>query len=94
MGEIITNLRANKSPGNDKIWNDQIKYGGKALSKVLTNIFNDILMAQDISTLWIKSDIILIYKKRDRHVIDNYRPITLSSKLAKIFSKFFVDANL
>ncbi len=85
--KIINNLRDNKSPGSDKICNEQIKYGGKELLKVLTNIFNNILITQEIPTLWKKSDIILIYKKGDRHIIDNYRPITISSTMAKIFSK-------
>ncbi len=43
VGKIINNLRANKSPGSDKMWNEQIKYGGKELSKVVKNIFNNIL---------------------------------------------------
>ena len=85
---ILRNLKNNKSGGEDKIVNEQLKYGqGTGLVKWLVLLFNKILQTQKIPTDWKTSNIILLHKKGDKHVVDNYRPISLSSSLSKIFSK-------
>ena len=85
--QITKNLKNNKANGHDRITNEQIKYGGKSLNKKLTELFNNILYTQTIPPEFNLSDIILIYKKGDKSDINNYRPITLSTALSKIFSK-------
>ncbi len=83
----IKNLKSNKTPGYDNIINEQIKFGGEKLIKKLTEIFNKILEQGKIPEKWKKSDISLIFKKGDRHNINNYRPISLIPTLAKILPK-------
>ena len=83
----MKSLRKNKAAGSDKIINEQIKYGGNELFKKLQEIFNEILETQQIPPEWKESDIMLIFKSGNRNRIENYRPITLSLVLSKIFAK-------
>ncbi|VDO08661.1 unnamed protein product [Brugia timori] len=84
---IINQLKPDKSPGHDGITNEHIKAGGRKLITLLTKLFNRILKTGTIPTEWKRSNIIILHKKGDRHKIGNYRPITLSLTIAKIFSK-------
>ncbi len=84
---IVQNLKNNKAPGHDQINNESVRYGGRPMIKKLTQLFNKILKEQKVPKDWKLSDIILIHKKGDKHKIENYRPISLSPTIAKIFSK-------
>lgn len=84
---IVKNLKNNKAKGSDGIVNEQLKYGGEILLKQLTILFNGIIQKQKIPQNWRYSNIILLFKKGNRHKIENYRPISLSSTLSKVFSK-------
>jgi len=66
---VIKALKKEKSPGPDKITNEQIKYGGRAMVTSLVKIFNRIIKITKTPKAWKKSDIIVIYKKGDRHKI-------------------------
>ena len=85
--QIIKETKNNKSPGHDKITNEHIKLGGVEMVKYLTKLFNNILKAKIIPSDWSLQDTIIIFKKEDRHKIENYRPITLGTTISKIFSK-------
>lgn len=70
------------------ITNEQLKYCcGEKLLRYLAKLFNDILETQEIPSEWKYSDIILIYKKGDKHNIENYRPISSSPTISKVFTK-------
>ncbi len=84
---IVKNLKNNKSPGEDKITNEHIKVRGQKLIKMLTHLFNGMQRTSYIPKQWKYSNIIVIFKKGGRHKIENYRPISLSPTIAKIFSK-------
>lgn len=53
----------------------------------ITHLFNEIFTSEDIPEDWLISDIILIHKKIDKAAIENYRPISKSSHLYKLFTK-------
>ncbi len=61
--------------------------GGEKIITQITKIFNKILSSGRIPLKWKLSDIIISFKKGDRHKVTNYRPITHSPVIAKIFSK-------
>jgi len=56
--------------------------------KYLTKMFNKILKDRVTPDQWGSSDIIVLYKKGDKHNIENYRPISLTPNVSKIFAKF------
>ncbi|KAI5717819.1 hypothetical protein M8J77_011797 [Diaphorina citri] len=84
---VIDSLKKNKAPGPDNISNEMIIYGGDQMTKKIVSIFNRILLEQFIPAQWKTSKIILLHKKGAKNDIKNYRPITLSSVMYKMFAK-------
>ncbi len=64
--------------------NERIKFGGRKLIKILTKLFDEILVNKQIPRSWKISNIILIFKKGKRWDIQNFRPISLIPTFAKI----------
>lgn len=85
--EEIKRLKLGKAPGPDRIDNKIIKDFKKALIRPLTRIFNMILEKGEAPKQWELSEIMLIHKKGKRNEIENYRPISLTSNLCKLFMK-------
>ncbi|CAG7718362.1 unnamed protein product, partial [Allacma fusca] len=83
---VIKKLKYGKAADPNGITNEQIKYGGEKLRENLLILFNKILEKQQTPSSWKNSNIILIFKKGDRKKIENYRPISISNTIGKIFS--------
>ena len=66
--------------------NEMLKYGQNLLVKPLTKLFNLILCSQYYPSDWRKGRIIAIHKKGDASKPENYRGITLTSCLGKLFN--------
>ena len=85
----ISTLDANKSGGPDNIPAHIIKHLSQALVKPITSIFNKSL-SEGIFPLKFKEGIVQpIHKTGDKHNIRNYRPITLTNTISKIYEKQF-----
>lgn len=82
---VIENLKNNKATGKDKISNEVIKYYCEDLLEPLQLIYNKILHTGTLPKQWYLASIILLHKKKCQKDINNYRPISLSSTLYKIF---------
>ncbi|GFT57464.1 retrovirus-related Pol polyprotein from type-2 retrotransposable element R2DM, partial [Nephila pilipes] len=54
---------------------------------IVSKIFNICLKLKNIPTAWKSSNCILIPKKGDLALIDNWRPISLSNSIYKLFTK-------
>jgi hypothetical protein len=87
VNHIIKYSKKKVSPGHDHITNEMVKLGGEVMIEILTELFNKILAGGKVPDEWRKSDIIILFKKGDRHKVENYRPINLSVTISKIFSK-------
>ncbi len=85
--EVIRSLKANSAPGPDEIENETLKMFKGLLATPLAALFNCALSSGLSPTQWHLSEIILIHKSGDRAEINNYRPISLSSNICKIFMK-------
>ena len=85
--DVIKNLKKNKAPGPVQIINEFLKDYRSTLIRPLTKIFNMILETEEIPIQWKISEIILLFKKGSKKEIENYRPISLSSNIYKIFMK-------
>ena len=81
----ISKLKNNKAAGNDKILNEFIKTGQETLIPVITKLFNSIFSSGLYPENWNMNILSPIYKKGDRNNPENYRGISISSNLSKLF---------
>ncbi|XP_075990548.1 uncharacterized protein LOC142986144 [Anticarsia gemmatalis] len=88
--KAIDTQKIDKTPGPDGISNEILKHSKEVLAPVLTDMFNDIVDTEIIPQQWTESNIILLYKKGDKHDIRNYRPISLMSNIYKTFAKIIL----
>ncbi|KFM61368.1 Retrovirus-related Pol polyprotein from type-2 retrotransposable element R2DM, partial [Stegodyphus mimosarum] len=85
--EVATRLRAceNTAAGPDRItyqhWRSVDPEGD-----ILCTIFNVCLAARRVPDSWRQSSSVLIYKKGDPRLLENWRPIALSATIAKLFT--------
>ena len=83
----ISKLKTKKSSGTDSILNEMIKHGRYFLVPSLERIFNNILQNGTFPVEWNIGVIKPIYKKKgDKKSPANYRGITLTSCLGKLFT--------
>ena len=79
-----------------------IKICDEALVKPLSLIYNNCIDTGVFPDIWKKSNIVPVYKRGDKQIIDNYRPISLLPICGKILEKnllnsiykFFEENNL
>ena len=82
----INKLKNRKTPGLDGISNEMLKCGRNFFSKILIKIFNNILSNGIYPTAWAEGYIVPIHKKNDKKDPNNYRGITISNSLGKLFN--------
>jgi len=70
----------------DNIPAELIKQGGEELKRRIHKLIMKIWEEETLSTEWTEGIICPIYKKGDRMICSNYRPITLLNVVYKIFS--------
>ena len=89
--EAVKSLSKNKSPGPDKITNEHMLYAGDTLITHLCVLFNKIVSHHYVPKEYRLGMVIPIYKgKNDKRDPRNYRGITLTSCLGKLFEKLLL----
>ena len=83
----LKNLDTNKALGPDGISPRLLKIAAKPISKILQYIFNLSIKTSKFPSAWKKANVVPIHKKGDKSVIDNYRPVSLLSVVAKVFER-------
>ena len=89
--DSICRAKNNKAPGLDSITNELLKNGGDALINSLTDMFNRFLFLENSPVDWNKGIIVPIFKKGNKNDLNNYRGITLTSCVSKIFNRLVCD---
>ena len=82
--DVIENLDPNKASGPDLISNRIIKNIARAIYKPLCIIFNCSLREGIFPDIWKLGNLVPLFKKGDRSIPTNYRPVSLLSNLGKI----------
>lgn len=86
----VFRLKKNKSSAGDLICNEMLKAGIDSLSEPLLVLFNSIHNSSIFPTQW-KSDILQpLHKACDKSDPNNFRGITVSSKLSKLFNQLLL----
>ena len=88
--KILKHLKNKKSSGHDGISNEILKCCSPVIEPILAKIFNE-MVESSIYPDWMKlAKITPLYKKGDRNLPENYRPISLISSLSKVFEKLLL----
>ena len=79
-------LKANKSSGLDAVSNEMFKTGLDILNPAMCTMFNHILHSECYPHIWSSGYIVPLHKKGSTSDPSNYRGITISSCLGKLFA--------
>ena len=88
------NINPSKAQGPDKIPNSVLKECASELSGAVTYLFQKSLDSGALPDDWISANIAPIYKKGDRHLAENYRPVSLTCVLSKLLEHIICRAML
>ena len=92
MYNVLKKLNSTKSPGPDKIHPRVIKELAKELSYPLHLFFNKSIKDGILPDSWKEAVVTPIFKKGSKEQPGNYRPVSLTSIICKIFESFIRDA--
>jgi len=93
VSKAVSEMKDNKSPGEDGVPIEAIKFGGDTLLSAITALFNKCLELGKVPEAWENAIITLLHKKGDITKLENYRPISLLSTLYKLFMKIIAKRN-
>ena len=85
--KILKKLDVSKATGPDNIDGVVLKKCHKSLAYPLTLIFNKSYTEGCIPTEWKTANVVPVHKKGDRSCVENYRPISLTCLIMKVFEK-------
>ena len=89
---LIRNINPNKSNGPDLITGHMLHLCDESIVLPLKLIFSNILRTGAYPQLWKLANVTPIYKKSDKQIVKNYRPISLLPLCGKIFEKIIFKA--
>ncbi len=84
---ILEKLKPGKMAGRDQIGNEMLKEFTSELMHPLKIILNETIKEEKIPYQWRAAEIILLFKKGNKEMINNYRPISLTSNISKIIKE-------
>ena len=92
MYHALNSLNISKSPGPDEIHPRILKELSKELAKPLSMLFNKSIKEGKIPDKWKIAEVRPIFKKGSKQEAGNYRPVSLTSVVCKVFESFVRDA--
>ena len=92
MEKELKSLNEYKSPGPDKVHPKIIKEMAQELALPLKILFDRTLEEGRIPQKWKTAEVIPIFKKGAKNQPGNYRPVSLTSIICKVFETFIRDA--
>eukprot|EP00973_Karenia_brevis_P074432 10341164-Karenia_brevis.AAC.1 len=83
---VIRKLKRHKTPGPDGIPIDILKELSHSNMEKLTEVLNEWWTNEDMPEEALLARVVLIYKKGDTNMCENYRPISLLNTMYKIMA--------
>lgn len=91
--KLLRDLNPHKAAGPDSIPTYILKVAAEELAPVLSKIFQTSLDTGEIPADWREAHIVPLFKKGDKHLASNYRPVSLTSVTCKIL-EHIVHSNI
>ena len=88
---LIRKIQTKKSHGHDGISANLLKLADDAISFPLFVIYTNCVIKGIFPYKWKKANVTPIFKKKDKNLVANYRPISLLLLCGKIFEKIIYD---
>ena len=88
---LLDNLDINKAQGPDAVSGAVLKNCSKTLAYPLSILFNLSYNTGYIPQEWKLDNVVPVYKKDDKNKVTNYRPISLTSLVMKVFERILYD---
>ena len=92
--DVVVNLDPNKASGPDLISNKMLKQVAGAIAKPLQIIFNRSLRESVFPDIWKLGNLVPLFKKGDKSLAANYRPVSLLSNIGKIQERIVFKHNI
>ena len=89
--KVIQKLDPNKAHGQDNISIRMIKICGKSICIPLRKIFEECLRTGTFPLEWKKGNVVPIFKKVDKEIYKNYRPVSLQPIFGKILERLIFE---
>jgi hypothetical protein len=89
---LIRTLDSTKANGPDEISIHLLKQTSTTVSGALSRLFNNSFEMGTVPLQWKLANITPVYKKGDRQLVNNYRPISLLSVVGKLQEKIVFKA--
>ena len=89
---IIRSLNPNKAAGSDGISGQMLLLCDKSVVLPLEIIFRNILETSTYPNMWKLANVTPIFKKEDKQLVKNYRPISLLPICGKMFEKLIFNS--
>ena len=89
---LIRKLNPNKASGSDGISGQMLKLCDSSVVLPLKIIFKNVLDTSVYPDMWKVADVTPIFKKEDKQLVKNYRPISLLPICGKIFEKLIFNS--
>ena len=89
--ELLGKLRADKAPGVDELSPRLLLHIPDEILAPVCMIFEKSLREGRVPEDWRRANVVPIYKTRDKGKTKNYRPVSLTCQLCKVFEKLVRD---
>ena len=91
IAKKINKMKDNKSPGVDRIPPKLLKEIAEKISTPLAKVFKLSLEEGIVPPEWKEANIAPLFKKGSRNKSENYRPVSLTSVVYKLFETLIRD---